>query len=197
MTVLQETPETMSYSFLPRLVVVAALSACTVDDAPPSSAKTYDRSYFGSWTDDDGDCLNTRHEILSELSTAPTQVAQDGCRVLRGRWYDPYSGEVTADATSLDIDHVVPLAWAWDHGAAAWSRPERVRFANDPRNLVPVSAGVNRSKGADGPDEWLPPFEEGRCQYVLLFLRLVRTYDLTVDAPERARLGRTRESVCA
>ena len=56
---------------------------------------------------------------------------------------------------------------------------------------------MNQSKGAEGPDEGLPPFEEGRCQYVLLFFQLVRTYDLTVGAPERERLERTRETLCA
>ena len=64
------------------------------------------------------------------LSAAPTQVTPDGCRILRGRWYDPYFGEFERDATSLNIHHVVHLGLG--HRTATWSRPQRVRFANDP-----------------------------------------------------------------
>ncbi len=180
-------------------LLLLALPSCVGGDAVEGRAdrQTYDRASFGSWADADGDCRNTRHELLAELSTAPVQATGDDCRILRGRWYDPYTGEIEREARSLDVDHVVPLAWAWDHGAATWTRAERVRFANDPRNLVPVAAGANRSKGADGPDEWLPPYREGRCEYVLRFLRVARTYDLRIGAEESRRLDRARSSACA
>ncbi|WP_236079024.1 HNH endonuclease family protein [Marinobacter nauticus] len=49
------------------------------------------------------------------------------------------------NAAEVDIDHVVPLNWAWGHGASSWPRQKREKFANDPVNLIPVEASLNRS----------------------------------------------------
>ena len=148
-----------------------------------SSSSEYSRSAFSGWIDEDGDCLNTRHELLLELSTGPTTKSSDGCRVVRGKWNDPYSGSVFFDSSKMDIDHLVPLAWAWRNGASSWSESERDRFANDPINLFAVSASLNRSKGAQGPDSWLPPNEKFHCQYVTRFYRVLLKYEF----PEAVR----------
>ncbi|MFT7300983.1 MAG: hypothetical protein ACI89Z_001450 [Porticoccus sp.] len=49
----------------------------------------YDRSQFGGWSDEDHDCLNTRHELLIKLSTGTIQTGSNACTVSRGRWNDP------------------------------------------------------------------------------------------------------------
>ena len=68
------------------------------------TSQSYSRSAFAHWTDDDGDCLNTRHELLQDLSTGPVTMSENGCRVLRGHWNDPYSGNVLFDSSKMDID---------------------------------------------------------------------------------------------
>lgn len=87
-----------------------------------------------------------------------------------------YSGKILFDASKVDIDHVVPLKWAWEHGAQVWNKTKREQFANDPINLVPVEASLNRSKGAKGLDEWLPPANQ--AQYKARFQRIVLKYGL-------------------
>ena len=47
--------------------------------------------------------------------------------------------------TFMGTKHVVPLKWAWDHGADTWSRDKREKFANDPVNLWSVELSLNRS----------------------------------------------------
>jgi hypothetical protein len=116
------------------------------------------------------------------------------CRVVAGRWISPFTGAVIHDPSAIDIDHVVPLKWAWDRGAANWSRAQRERFANDPANLLSVEASLNRQKGAKGPDQWLPPANQ--CQYVLRFTRVMKTYKLELSAAEERRLTQTRSRVC-
>lgn len=157
----------------------------------------YDRERdFGSWIDADGDCLNTRHEILAQLSTGPVRMSANGCLVLHGRWNDPYTGRIFTESRDVDIDHMVPLKWAWDHGADKWPAPRRQEFANDPRNLFVVEAATNREKGADGPLRWLPPNTGYRCEYLLRFKRIILTYDLSLSPGEEGRMEKLRHKVC-
>lgn len=160
-----------------------------------SYSRQYSRSAFTHWTDDDSDCLNTRHELLNDLSTGPVTTTDDGCLVLRGRWNDPYSGEVFFDSSRLDIDHLIPLAWAWRHGAANWSSQERRKFANDPVNLFAVKRELNRSKGAQGPQDWLPPNNKFHCQYMTRYLRVMLTYKFTESS--RSSIRNLQQQICS
>jgi len=145
---------------------------------------TYERSAFGhGWSDRDGDCQNSRAEALIATSSTTVRFATDeSCRVISGRWVSPFTGDVIQNSSRIDIDHVVPLKWAWDLGAAGWHQSKRERFANDRVNLWPVELRLNRSKGAQPPTEWLPP--SGRCGYVARFVRIVKQYDLKPSPDE-------------
>lgn len=166
------------------------LSAATT--SPEESG--YQRSHFGhGWDDRDGDCQDSRAEALIATSTTTVRFASaDRCRVVTGRWISPFTGKVIQNAGNIDIDHVVPLAWAWERGASDWPRDRREAFANDSANLWPVEASLNRSKGARGPDEWMPP--AGECQYVSRFMRLLIKYDLQPSDVEAKAFKRLLES---
>ena len=154
--------------------------------APSGTLSNYRRPAFGhGWDDANGDCRDSRAEALVASSTTQVRFAADrGCRVISGRWVSSFTGNVIQNASDIDIDHVVPLAWSWDRGAREWPGETRLRFANDPVNLLPVEASLNRSKGAKGPDEWLPP--AGQCGYVARFVRVVKRYDLKPSTAESA-----------
>jgi hypothetical protein len=157
---------------------------------PSVTDVSYKRSAFGhGWDDADGDCQDSRAEALIATSTTLVRFATNKrCRVVTGRWISPFTGEVIQNARGIDIDHVVPLAWSWNRGAGQWSREKRERFANDSVNLWPVEASLNRSKGAKGPDDWLPP--AGQCGYVARFSRIVKMYQLTPTADESSWIRR-------
>lgn len=146
--------------------------------------KEYKRSAFGhGWDDTDSDCQDSRTEALIATSTTEVKFAgEQRCRVVTGRWISPFTRQIIMNASDIDIDHVVPLAWAWERGAREWSKEKRIRFANDMINLWPVEASLNRSKGAQGPDKWLPP--SGQCGYVARFSRIVKQYDITPSQQE-------------
>ncbi|MEO3480862.1 HNH endonuclease family protein [Phaeobacter sp. CAU 1743] len=156
----------------------------------------YDRALYGRWDDLDADCQNTRHELLAELSTIEVLWDDRGCTVRRGRWIDPYTDEVFMEARDLDVDHLVPLAYAHERGASAWTSEKRTEFANDPRNLFAVDASVNRSKGSRGPSHWLPPNEDFRCQYIVRFVRIMIIYELQFQPVEAAEIKQLREANC-
>lgn len=141
-----------------------------------SLGSDYSRDQFGyGWADLDHDGLDTRQEVLIAQNTGSLTYNEHG-RVVSGRWISMYSGKVYYNASDLDIDHIVPLSWAWKHGADQWTKDTRKQFANDPRNLVAVGASLNRSKSDKGLDEWLPPANQK--QYKLRFQRIVKLYGL-------------------
>ena len=111
-------------------------------------AQKYERSAFGhGWDDANGDCQDSRAEALIATSTTSVRFASDKrCRVVIGRWISPFTNQVIQNASDIDIDHVVPLAWSWDRGARKWPRKKREEFANDLRNLWPVEASFSKDQ---------------------------------------------------
>ena len=139
-------------------------------------SKTYVRSDWPHWSDFDGDCLNTRQELLKETSEVSITMTASGCTVKTGKWYDPFSGKTYKKASDLDIDHVIPLAWAHRHGGANWSTSKKEKFANDRQNLLVVDDGLNSSKSDQGPTEWMPPNHAYRCEYLAQWVLVMSEY---------------------
>ena len=150
----------------------------------------YDRDRFKHWVDEDGDGCDTRREVLiAEAVKAPEQG--DRCSLTGGEWLSYYDEETVTDASKLDIDHMVPLAEAWDSGAHAWDDELREQFANDldaDRSLVAVTAKTNRSKGDKDPADWLPPAASAHCTYLVDWVATKTRWELTVDQEEKVAL---------
>lgn len=141
--------------------------------------------------DADGDGCGTRREVLiAEAVTAP--AVGSGCGLSGGSWYSPYDGGTEAGTgRGFDIDHMVPLAEAWDSGAADWGPARREDFANDlgyPDSLVAVSAGSNRSKGDRDPAQWQPPDAAARCWCASAWVQVKTRWGLSADQREAAAL---------
>ncbi|MFG3072168.1 HNH endonuclease family protein [[Kitasatospora] papulosa] len=150
----------------------------------------YERSAFKHWVDADKDSCNTRMDVLiAESRIAPTVEA--GCKVTAGEWYSYYDGLTLTAPGGLDIDHMVPLAEAWDSGASQWTPARREAYANDldaERSLVAVTAKTNRSKADQDPSTWLPPLADARCTYAADWVATKLRWGLTADQPEAAAL---------
>jgi hypothetical protein len=156
----------------------------------------YSRSAFGhGWSDFDRDCQNSRHEALIAQSSSPvTFKTYKECRVVSGTWKSPFTNKNLSQSSKIDIDHVVPLKWAWERGASVWPKEKRVNFANDPLNLLAVEASLNRQKGAKGPQNWLPP--ANRCQYIKLFTKIADQYELVFALKEKNEIEKIQEQHC-
>ncbi|MFF7986968.1 HNH endonuclease family protein [Streptomyces sp. NPDC007901] len=170
------------------LPVRDALAALTVAD---ESRAGYSRDKFKHWTDADKDGCNARAEVLlEEAVTAPEVGAK--CALTGGSWYSAYDDRYFDSASKLDVDHLVPLAEAWDSGASAWTAKEREAYANDlddPRALIAVSAASNRSKLDKDPAQWLPPYSPYWCTYVTDWVADKTRYQLSIDPAEQAALA--------
>ncbi|WP_419931493.1 HNH endonuclease family protein [Candidatus Poriferisodalis sp.] len=146
----------------------------------------YDRdALFNGWLYSGG--LSTRERVLRDERRSD------------GNWLSVYDSAVVTEAAELDIDHLVPLAEAWESGGHLWTAATWARFANDlgdPRSLIAVSASTNRSKGARDPAEWWPPDAGYRCQYAADWIAVKTRWDLAVDLAERSALE-SRIEQCA
>lgn len=156
-------------------------------DAGSADAGGYVRSDWKTWVDADHDCQDTRQEVLIRQSEVPVTFKDSRqCSVAAGRWTCPYTGQVFTDPSKLDVDHVVGLKEAYDTGGADWDAAKKEAFANDldDPELMAVSASANRSKGDRGPDEWMPPWPQGRCAYLEDRVKVQLKWGLAVPEPE-------------
>ena len=125
-----------------------------------SDCPKYERSDYSHWIDADGDCQDTRVEVLvAENIGTITYLTSSSCKVVTGSWYDPFTDTTFSTASRLDVDHMVPLKEAHESGAYLWSATKKKEYANDlsaSESLIAVSGSANRSKGSRDPAEWLP-----------------------------------------
>lgn len=175
----------------------APLSQAISDLPGAAESRTgYSRDLFRHWVDADGDGCDTRDEVLiAEAEEAPSVGAS--CSLSGGRWYSYYDGVSQTSASALDIDHLVPLAEAWDSGAGSCSSATRQAYANDlgdRRTLVGVTSSVNRSKGDQDVAEWLPAQQQ--CRYLREWVAVKHRWRLSVDSAERGAM-RSLAAGCA
>ncbi|WP_371524763.1 HNH endonuclease family protein [Streptomyces sp. NBC_01283] len=148
----------------------------------------YTRTAFRHWSAGavKSDGCNTRAEVLiAEAGEAPSVGAR--CKITGGEWLSYYDAQEVEDARALDVDHMVPLAEAWDSGASAWSPARREAYANDlaaPASLVAVTARTKRAKADQDPSQWLPPLPAAYCRYVSEWAATKLRWDLAADPAE-------------
>ncbi len=180
------TPPTTTVAAVTGDWIADLLADLQVSDTTPQA--DYDRDDWGSgWSDDDSDCINTRHEVLILESLLQAEMGSSGCKVIGGQWFAAFTGTYVYDPGSLDIDHFVPLANAHASGGWAWSSADKRDYYNDltdPQHLVAVTASANRSKGSRGPDQWKPPDSSYWCQYAYSWADIKARWGLTATSSE-------------
>ncbi len=166
-----------------------AVSRLLVKGGAPMTG--YARYRFGSgWVDVNRNGCDTRDDILRrDLKQRRVRPRTRGCVITRGVVADPYTRRliryVRGGRSEVDIDHVVALGDAWQMGARRWPNAKRVALANDPLNLLGVSASANRAKGDADAAAWLPTNKSFRCAYVAREVAVKRKYGLWVTRAER------------
>jgi hypothetical protein len=175
----------------------APLQTAVADLTVATEVRTgYSRDEFQHWIDADGDGCSTRNEVLIEEADDPVTVG-GGCALSGGRWFSYYDRVSWTNTADVDIDHMVPLAEAWDSGARTWSATVRRDYANDlgdSRALVAVTDNVNQTKSDQDVAEWLPAYDQ--CRYLREFVAVKIRWRLSVDSAEKSAMSSLASS-CA
>ena len=146
----------------------------------------YKREQFKHWVGTGKGCDARKSVIISEAIKKPTVDSK--CNIVGGEWLSIYDSVKVIDAKKLDVDHMVPLAEAWDSGAQAWDAKKREMYANDqldPRHLIAVTGPSNRSKSDRDPAEWLPTNKTYTCEYLTNWVSVKVRWSLSVDKKEK------------
>ena len=163
-------------------------------------SQSYNRSMFMTdWATFSG-CINVREQVLIRDAKATIVYGQlngKNCSIVSSTWICPYTGKVVTDPLKLDVDHMVPLKWAFDHGAKNWSAQKKNQYANfltDVTHLVAVDSSANSQKSDKGPDRWLPT--EGKCAYIRKFDAIVKKWELVYTPTEQKAMGDLLKTYC-
>ncbi len=160
------------------------LNALTVRSE--ASMTGYSRDLFPHWIAISGNC--TAREMVLKRDGSGVRV--DGaCYPTSGSWYSQYDAVTVGSPSSVDIDHVVPLAEAWRSGASSWTTSRRQSFANDLTRpaLIAVSSSSNRSKGDQDPGSWKPRTAY-HCTYSKMWIRTKHHWGLRLQSSEKSAL---------
>lgn len=156
----------------------------------------YTRAQFGyAWMDSapgvpyaHNGC-DTRNDVIKRDGTEVRYRSGSTCVITSMVLADPYTGRTIdwtkTHASAVQIDHVMPLSYDWQMGAAQWTKDKREQIANDPLNLIPVDGPSNGAKGDSGPASWLPPSTVIRCSYAVRIAQVSLKYALPVTAPDK------------
>lgn len=203
----------------------------TADNPDPHHGQLYSgnrTNLFGSaWKDVDHNKCDTRNDILSrdlfdtDYSEEPgiqditqgVKKGKSGCRnatVYSGKLNDPYTGKIIdfkrgkESGSKVQIDHVIPLGYAYRHGAWAIAKNGgknvMEQFANDPLNLLAVDGKANNVKKDKGPSEWMPDNSAFKCEYALRMTAVLQRYNsfgFTFDDKDKSTLIGLFHGECA
>lgn len=141
----------------------------------------YDRAEFGPGWAAGPDRCDTRTRVMA--AAFDSDCASPWPQWDAGPVPDPYTGAPLLPH-DVEIDHILPVSAAWDLGAHRWDAATRVRFYNDPANLIAVSSAANQAKGDKLPSEWMPPSRRARCAYGRRLVDVARQYALPLPTAD-------------
>lgn len=177
---------------------ISALNNITISEADNND---YSRDEFGSWSNANG--KSTRVDVL--INQADDYTLENN-KVVSGTWTIKYTGEtVTYDnakdiSNNLQIDHIVPVSYAFHHGASSWDTDKKEEFYNDDGtsdghsvgdnksddysnvgNLIVSDRHSNISKSDSGPADWMPEDQSYWVNYCESWIKICNNYGVSLS----------------
>lgn len=176
--------------------IIALINTLNITGHSPTG---YHRDAFGpAWADIDRNGCDTRNDILArDMTTLAYHEDGHTCIIASGTLHDPYTGTTIkftrgqTTSSTVQIDHIIPLAAAWTGGANTWTDAQRQHFANDPLNLQATNGPANAAKSDKGPGEWLPENQAYQCEYIARYTTLAHTYNIAITHADKSAITAT------
>lgn len=165
----------------------------------PSEACTFGPAWTDDTTAPDGhNGCGSRDDALKEQLEPGTVKLKSGskCVVASGILDDPYTGKKISwvrgpDSATVQIDHLVPLALAYDLGANTWTQAQRNAYANDTKTVLIAADGPeNMQKSDSGPANWMPSNKDYWCTYDSRFVAVLVKYELPVVESDKVAMAK-------
>ena len=170
-----------------------------------SSVPAFERSsYLESWADLDGDCQDTRMEVLIAYGN-DVRLSDDRCSVVEGEWLDELTGAILDDPSDVAVIHAVSLEEAHVSGGHAWDDARKQAFANDfhlpdgslsfipsaplINNLIITAIANDDALRRKDPAAWMPENPGQRCRYVQRWAIVKAEWGLAMDEAEAAAVS--------
>ena len=185
----------------PRCAPSTGCACCRPGRTGPATSAAAARgqacSFGPAWTDNTTapgghNGCDTRDDVLRAQLADVRYRPGSRCVVIAGVLHDPYTGRTIrfakAHAAAVQIDHIVPLALAWDLGANTWPQAQRSAFANDEQ---PGPARRRRPRQRSQSATPVPPtgcHPTGRAGYAQRFIAVLAHYRLPVVAADKTAL---------
>ena len=140
------------------------------------------------WVDMDGDCRDTRQEVLVRDNENPNFLIFTGeqrCVVLAGLWGSRYVSGYGGYRPDWNIvAHMVPLENAHRSGGWQWDPVRKMKYANSLADLYLTNWHPNQGRDDNGPENWRPYEERYWCDYARDWIDTKKRWNLTATAEE-------------
>ena len=109
-----------------------------------------------------------------------------------GQAWSPYDSQSFDSIKDTEVEHIVSLREAHYSGLCKENKHVKKRFAADMENLTLASPTVNKDKGTNGPEDWIP--DQHVCWYVNQRIMVKRMYGLTVTKAATKKMDEVIEA---
>lgn len=145
----------------------------------------YSRKDWKHWV---GTPCDARDQVLLASGKNVKTEADDDCEAETGEWFSEYDGVTVTEPSKIDIDHVIALSYAAQHGGQAWSKEKKQAFANDTSQLIAVTAKSNRAKSDLGPSEYTDIRRPYQCTFAKTWVSTAIKYGVSATKDDKYTL---------
>lgn len=149
---------------------------------------------------DKNPCWSVKNSILYAQKSEGKFVMQDAyrhetsdmtkaCSIKEGTWIDTYTGKKLS-VDSANLDFVIPLQYANNHGASSWDNSKKQAFANDKDNFVVASTSAIAKRHGRTPAKWLPDNNKYACVLSKKFVSVANKYSLSITQDDKTALDK-------
>ena len=146
---------------------------------------------YGGWQDYDGDCQDTRAEVLISRSLSQVEFSRsDNCYVKTGKWIDYYTGKTYTNAKDVQIDHLISLKQHYEAIGSTLTHAQRVEYANNPAHLVIANSTLNMSKSDKDLSEFIfRVTPQNKCKYIKDYKKIADANNITLDKSDNEAIN--------